>query len=139
MKKILYILCAVMIIAVCFSACRKKDDKSSAENTSVSTEPFTVGTEVTSITGNDGENKNVAHRDEDGNDLMIDHYDSKGKIDYYEEPVYDSFGSVERYNYYDKDKNLIAASGSANKFYDKDGKEISENDFVKIMSEAGIY
>ena len=140
MKKIICIVSALVFMLSALCACAKNDTENveKTDKTAGSTTAFTTGSEAKTSSVEAGDEKQVFHRDDDGNDLLVENYDSDGKKSSYEEPVYNADGSTERINYYDKDKNLVAASGSGGKFYDKDGKEISENDFVMLMNEAGI-
>lgn len=142
MKKTICIISALIVIVSAFCACSKTDKKQSAEknttSTTVSTTAFTVGSEVATSTVKYENEKQVYHKDNDGNDLLLEKFNSEGKIESYEEPVYSNDGSVDRINYYDANKKLVASSGNDNRFFDKDGKEISENEFIVLMNKAKI-
>ena len=141
MKKTICILSALTLIFSAFCACAKNDNETKTEttaSTTVSTTEFTTGNEAKTSSVKAGEEKQVYHKDEQGNDLLVEHYDADGKKNHYEEPVYNADGSTERIKYYDKNKKFVAENDVHGKFYDKDGKEISENDFVILMNKAGI-
>ena len=140
MKKIICIISALTLMLSVFCACAKNDNENvkESEETTRSTTAFTTGSEAKTSSVKAGEGKQVFHRDENGNDLLVEHYDADGKKNHYEEPVYNADGSTERIKYYDKNKKLVAENDVHGKFYDKNGKEISENDFVILMNKAGI-
>ena len=140
MKKIICILSSLTLILSALCACAKNDNENAekTETTTGSTTAFTTGSEAKTSSVKAGDEKQVYHKDEQGNDLLVEHYDADGKKNHYEEPVYNADGSTERIKYYDKNKKLVGASDYYGKFYDKNGKEISENDFVILMNKAGI-
>ncbi len=143
MKKTFCIISAIIVILSAFCACSKstqsnKDNLSTTTSTTASTTAFTSGTEVATSKVEYKNETQVFHKDSAGNDLLLEHFNSDGKVEYYEEPVYSNDGSVDRIKYYDSKKKLVAASDNQNRFYDKDGKEISENDFVVLMNKAKI-
>ena len=144
MKKIICIVSALTLMLSALCACAKNDadnaknKEETTASTTASTTAFTTGSEAATSSAKDGDEKQVFHRDEDGNDLLVEHFDADGKKTHYEEPVYNADGSIGRIKYYDKNKKPVAQSDTHGKFYDKDGREISENDFVILMSKAGI-
>ncbi|MCQ2471775.1 MAG: hypothetical protein MJ147_07045 [Clostridia bacterium] len=142
MKKTFCIVSAIIVILSAFCACGKstKSEKNNLSTTltTASTTAFTSGKEVATSAVEYKNETQVFHKDGAGNDLLLEHYNSDGKVEYYEEPVYSNDGSVDRIKYYDSKKKLVAASDNQNHFYDKDGKEISENDFIVLMNKANI-
>lgn len=140
MKKIICILSALTLILSAFCACAKNDNENAekSETTTASTTAFTTGSEAKTSSVKAGDEKQVYHKDEQGNDLLVEYYNADGKKNHYEEPVYNADGSTERVKYYDKNKKLVGESDNYGRFYDKNGKEISENDFVILMNKAGI-
>lgn len=138
MKKALYISVCLLVIISLFCSCSKKESEDKISTSEKTTEPFTTGKESETFSSKDGQSEIIAHRDSEGNDIMIDSYGDNGKIQHYEEPIYDKDGNVIGYKYYDKNKKYVASNENGNKYFDKNGNEISEDEFVKLMSKAGI-
>lgn len=133
MKKTIIMLSVLILIVSSFWGCNK-NEKNNAEP---STTAFTTGKESYTSSAVIGDKKEVFHRDENGNDMKVEHFDNKDSLIYFEEPVYDNVGKVKKCKYYDKKGNLIAVYESDHHFYDKDGKEISEDQFSALMKKAG--
>lgn len=138
MKKLFCILSCFVLLLSCFSACSHKNTKNNSE---ASTQPktfdgnneFELGKEAKTSEIDSENGKQVFHIDEHGEYMMLDHYDSDGKILYYEEPVYSADGNIKGYKYYDAQKKLLASVDSENNFFDKDGKNITENQFTELL------
>lgn len=143
MKKIICILSAVIMILSIATACGKKSEpfrmpkpEEYSGETHVTTEVRkTVGTEVSSTRVETGEkNYEINYVDENGLAVKTEYYVNDVLKYYYVVTGTDDFGNSVRQAYYDADDNLIATIEDGY-FYDKDGKQISEEMMDYILRE----
>lgn len=125
MKRLTAFIVVFSLILFTFCACSKKDK-------------FELGEEATVTQIQNGNKKEQAHLTDNGYVNKMDHFDSKGNPVYSEEYVYDDEGSVTDYIYRDNDGNFLARYNPAtSKFFNENKKEITENDFMKMLDELG--
>lgn len=139
MKKLIVILSlAIMSVSVLCACSRSGADE---QGTTTSARPTTViGEAVKTTAVNSGETKNVAYMTDDNMTVKMEYLDKDGSLKFTEEYLYNEYGDLIGYIYYDKDGKFAAkyiSSGEDEGFYYQDGKEMSEEEFSVRMEAIG--
>lgn len=143
MKKAVCIFSAVLLILSVATACGKKPEpfriskpeEYSGETHATTEVQKTVGTEVSSTKVETGENNyEINYVDENGIAVKTECYVNDVLKYYYVVTATNEFGNSVRQVYYDADDNLLATVEDGY-FYDKDGKQISDEMMDYIIQE----
>ena len=134
MKKLsAFILIFAVVLAV-FTSCGKKSDPEPQTTTTV------MGEVATSYINQSAEGKTVVYETADGETRKLDVCDPDGTLKYTEEYLYDQYGSVYGYTYYNKDGAFVASylfAGEKTGYFNEDGTPMRENEFAQKMEAIG--
>lgn len=137
MKRLSAFILVLSVIITVFTAC---SDKKEPETTTI---PTTVMGEVArSYVNQYGEGKTVVFETDKKETLKLDNYDKDGNLKYTEEYLYDPYGAVYGYSYYDKSGTFVAKylfAGEKVGYFYEDGSAMTENEFSQRMDRLGIY
>lgn len=138
MKKLIVILSLAVLLLSALCACSRSGDTQAESTTS---RPTTViGEAVKTTAVNSGESKNIAYMTDDNVTVKMEYFDKDGALKFTEEYLYDEYGDLQGYIYYDKDGKFAAkyiSSGDNEGFYYQDGKVMSEAEFSVRMDAIG--
>ena len=139
MKKLIVILSLVVLSLSVLCACSRSGD--SEQGTTAATRPTTViGEAVKTTAVSSGESKNIAYMTDDNMTVKMEYLDKDGSLKFTEEYLYNEYGDLIGYTYYDKDGKFAAkyiSSGDDEGFYYQDGKAMSEEEFSVRMEAIG--
>ncbi len=138
MKKKMIVLSVFVMLLAFFTAC--SDKKNEEETTTVST--TVMGDVANSYIHIQGEGQTVVYETDKKETLKMDIYDKDGNLKYTEEYLYDEYGEVYGYAYYDKDSKFVAkyiSKGENRGFFNQDDTVMSEAEFSKKMDAIGVY
>ena len=137
MKKLSAFILILAVIITVFTACSGKDEPVTT------TQPTTIMGEVArSYVNQYGEGKTVVYETDKKETLKLDICDKDGNLKYTEEYLYDSYGAVFGYSYYDKNGEFVAQylfAGEKIGYFYEDGTAMSENEFAQRMDNLGAH
>lgn len=137
MRKLSVFILLIAVVITAFSAC------SGDEETETTTQPTTVmGEAATSYINENAEGKTVVYETDKKETLKLDIYDKNGNLKYTEEYLYDPYGEVYGYSYYNKSGAFVAQylfKGEKTGFFFEDGTAMTEAEFSQRMDSLGVY
>ncbi len=132
MKKLSAFILILSVIITVFSACSDNDNSEVSRPTTPTT---TMGEIANSyVHQQHGIDKTVIYETDNKETLKLEVYDEKGNLKRTEEYLYDKYGSLYGYSYYNKDGVSIGQylfAGEKTGYFSEDGTALSENDFLK--------
>ena len=136
MKKLSVFILFFAVALTVFTACEKKDDPAPRPTT-----PTTkMGEVATSYINQSGEGKTVVYETAKGETLKLDICAPDGSLKYTEEYLYDQYGMIYGYSYYNKDGEFVASylfAGEKSGYFYEDGTPMHENEFAQKMDAIG--
>ena len=137
MKKLSAVILVFAVVLSAFTACSGKNDSASPPEIST-----TIMDEVaTSYINQSAEGKTVVYETSNRETLRLDICNPDGSLKYTEEYLYDQFGSVYGYTYYNKDGVFVASylfAGEKTGYFNEDGSPMHENEFSQKMDVIGV-
>lgn len=137
MKKVCLVVILLSISIALFSACSKAGDQ---ETTSLST--TVMGEVAKSYFNQYDEGKTIVYETDNRETLKLEHYDKSGALKYIECYLYDDYGSLYGYSYYDKDQKFVARylfAGEKIGYFFEDDTFMNENEFSRRMNDLGAH
>lgn len=137
MKKVCLVVILLSISIALFSACSKAGDQ---ETTSLST--TVMGEVAKSYFNQYDEGKTIVYETDNRETLKLEHYDKSGALKYIEHYLYDDYGSLYGYSYYDKDQKFVARylfAGEKIGYFFEDDTFMNENEFSRRMNDLGAH
>lgn len=131
MKKLSAFILILSVMITVFTACSGKE-----EPETITRSTTVMGEVARSYINQNSEGKTVVYETDKKETLKLDVYDSKGNMKYTEEYLYNSYGELYGYSYYDKNKIFIAQylfAGEKIGYFYEDGTVMHENEFSKRM------
>ena len=136
MKKLSAFILIFTVVITVFTACSSKPEAPSP------TTPTTkMGEIATSYINQSAEGKIVVYETSTRETLKLDVCDPDGNLKYTEEYLYDQYGSVYGYTYYNKDGKFVASylfAGEKTGYFNEDGSPMHENEFAQKMDAIGV-
>ncbi len=135
MKKISVFIIIFAVAITMFVACADKTEENLTTPTTTQ-----LGEIATSYINQSGEGKTIVYETDKRETIRLDICNADGSLKYTEEYLYDQYGSVYGYTYYNKDGVFVASylfAGENVGYFGKDGTPMSENEFAQKMEAIG--
>lgn len=136
MKKLSVFILIFTVVITVFTACSSK-----SEAPRPTTPTTKMGEIATSYINQSAEGKTVVYETSNRETLKLDVCDPDGNLKYTEEYLYDQYGSVYGYTYYNKDGVFVASylfAGEKTGYFNEDGSPMHENEFAQKMDVIGV-
>ncbi len=136
MKKLSVFILIFTVVITVFTACSSK-----SEAPRPTTPTTKMGEIATSYINQSAEGKTVVYETSNRETLKLDVCDPDGNLKYTEEYLYDQYGSVYGYTYYNKDGVFVASylfAGEKTGYFNEDGSPMHENEFAQKMDAIGV-
>ena len=136
MKKLSVFILIFTVVITVFTACSSK-----SEAPRPTTPTTKMGEIATSYINQSAEGKTVVYETSNRETLKLDICDQDGNLKYTEEYLYDQYGSVYGYTYYNKDGVFVASylfAGEKTGYFNEDGSPMHENEFAQKMDAIGV-
>lgn len=137
-KKLIVILSLTVLSLSVLCACSRSGD--SQADTTTSRPTTVIGEAVKTTAVASGESENIAYMTDDNVTVKMEYLDKDGALKFTEEYIYNEYGDLIGYTYYDKDGKFAAkyiSSGDDEGFYYQDGNAMSEEEFSVRMEAIG--